>query len=115
MTVVVADREKARTKEDGLISMFNFIDDGVIMVSPKDALDAFGVTLTKSNVRRQSEERTQQYVHLSGLLFVRILHDESGWTLFAFMDNRRLIGANEELRATKTQIFEQVSNYLTAD
>jgi len=113
--VIVSDTEKAREKEKGLVSTFNFIDDGIIMVDPKDALDAFGVVLTKSNVRRHSEERTQQYVHVSGLLFVRVLHDENGWTLFAFMSNRRLIGMNEELKATERQLFEQVSNYLKAN
>jgi hypothetical protein len=115
MTVIVPDREKARNKEKGLLSMFNFIDDGIIMVHPKDALNAFGVVLSKSNVRRYSEEKTQQYVHVSGLLFVRILHDQSGWTLFAFLGNRRLIGTSEELRTTKRQLFEQVSNYLKGD
>ena len=115
MTVIVSDTENARIKEKGLVSTYNFIDDGIIMVDPKDALDAFGVVLSKVTARRHSEERTQQYVHVSGLLFVRILHDESGWTVFAFMGNRRLIGMNEELKLAKRQLFAQVSNYLEAD
>jgi AraC-like DNA-binding protein len=115
MTVIISDAEKAIVKEKGLVTKFNFIDDGFILVDPRDALDAFGVVLTKSTTRRYSEERTQQYVHVSGLLFVRIFHDESGWTLFAFMGNRRLIGMNEELKTAKMQLFELVSSYLKTD
>ena len=115
MAVTVSDLEKARIKEKGLVTVFNFVDDGIIMVDPKDALDAFGVVLSKSSHRRQSEEKVQQYVHVSGLLFVRILHDESAVTLFAFMGNRRLIGMNEDLKTAKRQLFEQVSKYLNAD
>lgn len=89
-------KEDARRKKCELVTAFNFVDDGTVMVDPRDAFEAFGVRVPTSNMwndrRLVLKEAVQQYVHSAGLLFVHIMYDENGWALFALMENRRYIG-----------------------
>ena len=101
------DQKKAKTIEAALLNTFKFVEDVKPLIYPEHVNVAFGLKPKSGKWIRKVP--AQQYVHRSGTNFIRLLHDDSGSTLFVFLENRKHITANPELaRDTLNKVLQYV-------
>jgi hypothetical protein len=114
-SISVPCSEKAIEIENALVHNFRFCDDGKYHVFPKDAEKIFGVKLAV-NSRGSAWKRVlvQQYIHRTGTLFVRLLHDiQQQSVTFIFIENRRLIGNSKQMLDSTRCIFREIKKFIT--
>jgi len=114
-SISVSSSEKATEIENALVHNFRFCNDGKYPVFAKDAEKIFGVKLTV-NGRGSAWKRAlaQQYIHRSGTLFVRLLHDiQQQSVTFIFIENRRLIGNSNQMLDSARHIFREVKQFIS--
>lgn len=106
----VRTSERAKLVEEALLNKFDFCDDGIIGVFPKDT---FGVNCkTKNNGRRWATKYdAQQYINRAGTLFIRLLVDEDDSVLFVCLENRRHIGSDRNLLNSSRRLLQQIKDY----
>ena len=119
-TISVPNREKSQLVERALIQQFGFCDDGKKLVRSEDAEKAFGVKFRPIENKCKRSGKTilkyhawvQQYIHRSGTLFVRLLHDANQSVTLVFLENRRLIGNDTQLKFTAKSSFRAVNSFI---
>lgn len=114
--IFIESSENARVAEVSLTERFGFVDDGKPTVFARDVL-GFNVKLKtqEQNIRRstmQKKAATQQYIHLSGTMFVRLLPDTRGGTAFVILQNRVYISSSDELQLVANNLFDELQDFL---
>ncbi len=107
--ITVSDSGIARAIELSLLEKFGFRDDGQYSVLTEDVERAFAVKMSMD----QKSITAQQYLHLSGTLFVRILRDINQSVTFVFLENTPFIGNNIQLKDLVSTVFRDVHTFIS--
>ena len=93
----------------GLIKKYNFVYDGEYWVDPigLDNINGFDFTWKK----RVKKTNTRQYIHKTGLIFVKALQDSKGCNLFFISLNRRIAKGDAQNQLVEN-IFKQIYKYI---
>ena len=94
----------------GLIKKYNFVYEGEYWVNP---IECGGINDFDfyTGDKRAKEPNTRQYIHNSGLIFVKALQDNKGWNLFIISVNRRIAKGETHNQLAET-IFKQIYKYI---
>jgi len=93
-----------------LIHKFSFVNDGEYFVNTKELGGFNDFDFTQKKKYRRDPNATQ-FIHGTGLVFVRSIHDNKGWTLFLFFVNRR--EAKDELQIDSAHnIIRNIKNFI---
>ena len=98
--------------ESVLRDRFSFIDDGIYYVDPTwiARMYDFKFEVLKHS-EKYKETNAQQYIHLSGTLFVRLIYDLNGYLLILLYENRRYIKDNE-LEEVAEKLYHQMKQFI---
>lgn len=66
------------------------------------------ITTTASNAKPM----TTQYLHSSGYLFVRVIHDKKGWIALLFFENRKITSTSKAHQESARQIYQDVRTFI---
>ena len=103
--------------ESSLYQQFDFVNDGVRRIEKEDVKDYLGNDLEVFGFcnRGRNEVYAQQYMHLSGVMFIRLHRKKDGTALYLFLENRKL----QTLRNIETipdteVIFRTVKDFIVS-
>ena len=97
--------------EEALLKKFDFCDDGIIGVFPKDTFGVKCKTKNKGRRRATTKYDAQQYINRAGTLFIRLFVDEDDSVLFVCLENRRHIGSDGNLLNASRRLLQQIKHY----
>lgn len=101
--------EKALTKD------FDFVYDGTHMSDPNeiDSLDGFDFAINKWSIKKRKKfVPARQYLHRSGVLFMRLLRDARGCAIIiTYLNSRHISGDEEQLQSARI-IYYNVDQYI---
>jgi hypothetical protein len=92
---------------------FQFVNDGKRYVDPVEIPAAPGFQFPILRGKR-SRVVGRQYVHRSGIAFIRAFEDEKGYTIFLWLQNRFLTGHNEEMIAAASSLLNDLKAHIAA-
>lgn len=104
--------ESAQKVERALMENFGFCNDGKHIVYPRDVEHAFGIKVSEEGGLWSRRISVQQYIHRSGTLYIRLLHDTNKCVTFIIFENRRCTGSSVQLQNTFMSIFRDLNAYL---
>ena len=112
--ISISNPDLAYAVERALVQKFEFCDDGEHTVYSRDVEKSFAVKVSEDAIRwSRKGVQAQQYLHISGTLFVRILHDINESVTFVFLENRPLLGNNLRLEEIKLSLFRDISSFIS--
>jgi len=115
--IPVHNNEHTSLLEKSLVERFGFIDDGSVMMDPKE-LDGFNdYTFPVSKfrrIRKFSMFPSKQVVHKTGTIFVRVVRDEKGWGIFILHENRRYICNDDDLQRQARGVISEFRHYFSS-
>lgn len=108
--------EKGKILEEQLNVKFQFAYDGKRWVDPVEIPAAPGFYFPIIRGKR-SRVIGRQYIHRSGIAFIRAFEDEKGRTIFLWLQNRFLTGNSEEMIAAASSLLKDLKSHIksTAD
>lgn len=102
---------RGRIFEEQLQSKFQFVYDGKRWVDPTEIPGAPGFQFPMKRGKR-TRLVGRQYIHRSGVAFIRAFEDENGFALFFWLQNRFLTGNSEDMQVTAASLLRDLKDYV---
>lgn len=103
--------DKGKILEEQLNVKFQFAYDGKRWVDPVEIPAAPGFYFPIVRGKR-SRVVGRQYIHCSGIAFIRAFEDEKGHTIFLWLQNRFLTGNSEDMIATASSLLKDLKAHI---
>jgi len=113
-TFCVRDEEKAKLLYTSLLDL-DFVNDGVFYTQTKPILECIE-NGNEFDFGRRLSTAARQFVHRSGVLFVRLIRDRRGWLVVVVIPNSHHIKKDEaKFEPIAKKAFRDLANLVKED
>uniref|UniRef100_A0A6V2K027 DEPDC5 C-terminal domain-containing protein n=4 Tax=Ditylum brightwellii TaxID=49249 RepID=A0A6V2K027_9STRA len=113
IVIPVRDKHISISLESTISNALDFVSDGEIFTDPSHLqhIDGF-VFPVVPRFFLVKKVLARQFVHRSGVIFVRLITDEKGWTIFVIFQNRRHIGSDSDKEQLARDVFLKLNRLI---